>query len=103
VGGQPAQQGRIELACDLRQLVGRRARRSHITCGSHDLDGRGKQSQPGHAVLRLVDDAMDRRVSGLDLSQRQPQLRQTRLWLSSPQTGLALRLLGLREFPPQPV
>ena len=103
LGGQRAQKRCVEVVGDLRQLVGGGARRFDIAGGGHDLDERGKQPRPRHAVLGLVDDAADRRLRGIDLPLRQSQPRQAGLWLSSPPAGLLVRLLGLRELPAQPV
>ena len=67
MGGQPAQQRRVEVVGDLRQLIGGGACRCDITGGRHDLDERGKQPRPRHPVLGLVDHATDRRLRGVDL------------------------------------
>jgi hypothetical protein len=54
VGGDRAQERRVELGGDLRELVGGGARRRHIACGEHDLDVCRKHPGAGHAVARLV-------------------------------------------------
>ena len=74
------------------------ARRGDVIGGEHDLDVGGEQPRPRDAVLRLVDDAADRRRRGVELPLGQPQQRQAGLRLAAPPARLAVRLLGLREL-----
>ena len=103
MGGQRAQQRRVEVVGDLRQLIGGGARRADVTGGEHDLDERRKQPRPRHPVLCLSRHATDRRLRGVDLPLGQSEPRQTGLRLSSAPAGLVVRLLGLRELAAQPV
>ena len=76
---------------------------SGVTGGKHDLDERGKQPRPRHAVLRLIRRATDRRLGGIDLALDQPEPRQAGMRLASPPAGLVVGLLRLRELAAQPV
>jgi hypothetical protein len=97
------QERRVKFAGDLRQLIRGYACRLDVARGQDDLDVGGEHPGPGPAVLRLVQRGADRRHRDIDLTLREPQLRKTRLWLSSRLGGLPIAVLGLRELPAQPV
>jgi len=57
---------------ELRQLIGGGARRRQVPRGEHDLDVRGEEARAAQVVLRLVDDAADRRLRVPDAALGQP-------------------------------
>lgn len=103
VRGDRPEQRRPEIGGDLRQLIGSEACRIDVTGGQHDLHVCGQHHGPRARIPRIVHRAADRHICRIDPTLRQSQQRQPGLRCVPPLAGLAVRLLGLRELPAQPV
>ena len=102
--GHRVEQRRAAGCASRDELVGRRAGRTGLARGEHDLDARGEHRRAARRGSRASSSA--RRIAarrGVDLALRQPQQREPRLRVASPAAGLPVALLGLRELAAQPV
>src|SRR6187551_1739176 len=101
--GGRVKEPRADVACDVRQFSGGRARVVEISRGEKDLDRSGKY--PGASGRRscVDENTADRDGRGIDLALRKTKQRQSRIGFASALIRPCIRGFSLGERPAESV